>query len=110
MRDTVSSPIQTRIESSFLPGIELYFHHAEYLTGAEATIAQLFVEGVELVLGIPGEHNLALCDLVLDFPPLRFIGAKDRDAAMRSYFLRFDAQGIPQGGIAAIYEPHRFDD
>ena len=46
---------------------------AGYLTGSEATVAQLVAEGVEVILSIPGEHNLSLCDSVLDFPQLRFI-------------------------------------
>ena len=35
---------------------------AGYLTGSEATVAQLVAEGVEVILSIPGEHNLSLCD------------------------------------------------
>lgn len=45
----------------------------ELVTGSQATIAQLLAEGVELVLSIPGGHNLPLCDAVLDRPGLRFL-------------------------------------
>jgi len=43
------------------------------MTGSEATIAQLVAEGVDIVLSIPGEHNVYLCDAILDHPELRFI-------------------------------------
>jgi acetolactate synthase-1/2/3 large subunit len=46
------------------------------MTGAQATIAQLKAEGVEIVLGIPGIHNMYLCDAVLDYPELRFISGR----------------------------------
>jgi thiamine pyrophosphate-dependent acetolactate synthase large subunit-like protein len=46
---------------------------SEYMTGAQATIAQLVAEEVDCVLSIPGEHNLFLCDTVLDYPQLRLI-------------------------------------
>ena len=37
---------------------------------------QLVAEGVSVVFGIPGEHNLALCDAVLDEPGLTFVGCR----------------------------------
>jgi acetolactate synthase-1/2/3 large subunit len=43
------------------------------MTGAQAAIEQLAVEGVEVVLGIPGIHTLHLCDAVLDHPEMEFI-------------------------------------
>lgn len=46
------------------------------MTGAQAAIAQLIAEGVEVVMSIPGGHNLDLCDAVLDHPELRFITAR----------------------------------
>ena len=46
------------------------------MTVASAAIAQLVAEGVEVVFGIPGAHNILLCDAVLDYPQLRFIGGR----------------------------------
>lgn len=46
---------------------------SEYLTGAQAAIAQLVAEQVDCVLSIPGEHNIFLCDAVWDYPQLRLI-------------------------------------
>lgn len=46
---------------------------SEHMTGSQATIAQLIAEGVDVVLSIPGEHNIHLCDPILDHPALRFI-------------------------------------
>lgn len=39
-------------------------------------MAQLVAEGVTHILGIPGEHNLPLCDSVLDYPQLQFLTAR----------------------------------
>lgn len=36
-------------------------------------MAQLVAEGVDVVLSIPGEHNVFLCDAVLDHPQIRFV-------------------------------------
>ena len=53
---------------------------ADSKTGAQATVSQLVAEGVEVILGIPGGHNLWLCDAVLDYPELRFIcGRHEQD-------------------------------
>ena len=41
-------------------------------TGAQAAIAQLVAEGVEVIFGIAGGHNLCLCDAVLDYPELTY--------------------------------------
>ncbi|NEO84962.1 MAG: thiamine pyrophosphate-binding protein [Spirulina sp. SIO3F2] len=46
---------------------------ADLLTGAQAAIAQLVAEGVTHVLSIPGEHNIALCDAILDQPQLTYL-------------------------------------
>lgn len=43
------------------------------MTGAEAVIAQLAAEGVDLVLSIPGIHNMYICDAVLDYPQMQFV-------------------------------------
>ena len=43
------------------------------MTGAQAAIAQLVAENVDCVLSIPGEHNIFLCDTLLDYPQLRSI-------------------------------------
>ena len=45
----------------------------EQMTGAAATVAQLRAEGVDCILGIPGFHNMYLCDAVMDHPEMRFI-------------------------------------
>lgn len=49
---------------------------SEYMTGAQAAIAQLVAEGVTDILSIPGEHNLFLCDAVLDYPSLRLLTSR----------------------------------
>ena len=46
---------------------------SEQMTGAQATVAQLAAEGVRVILSIPGIHTLPICDVVLDYPQLRFI-------------------------------------
>ena len=43
------------------------------MTGAQAVIAQLVAEGVTHILSIPGDHNIALCDVVLDYPQLTYL-------------------------------------
>jgi acetolactate synthase-1/2/3 large subunit len=45
----------------------------EQMTGAAATVAQLRAEGVDCILGIPGFHNMYLCDAVMDHPEMQFI-------------------------------------
>ncbi len=50
------------------------------MTGATAALAQLAAEGVEVAVGIPGEHNIALCDAVLDHPRMRFITGRHEQA------------------------------
>ena len=50
------------------------------MTGSEAAIAQLVAEGVEVVLSIPGVHNLPLCDVIIDRPELRFISGRHEQA------------------------------
>jgi thiamine pyrophosphate-dependent acetolactate synthase large subunit-like protein len=50
------------------------------MTGAAAALAQLVTEGVELIVGIPGEHNIPLCDAVLNHPELRFISGRHEQA------------------------------
>ena len=60
--------------------------------GARAAIAQLVVEGVEVVLGIPGAHNVYLCDAILDHPELRFLcGRHEQD-------IGFMADGYARAG------------
>ena len=46
------------------------------MTGGAAAIAQLVAEGVEIILGIPGAHNIDLCDAVCDHAPLSFVGGR----------------------------------
>jgi acetolactate synthase-1/2/3 large subunit len=43
------------------------------MNGSQAAIAQLVAEGVTHVLSIPGEHNIALCDAILDAPQLTYL-------------------------------------
>ena len=50
------------------------------MTGAAAALAQLEAEGVELVLGIPGAHNVDLCDAVLDRTDLQFVTGRHEQA------------------------------
>jgi acetolactate synthase-1/2/3 large subunit len=45
----------------------------EYMNGSQAAIAQLVAEGVTHVLSIPGDHNIALCDAILDAPQLTYL-------------------------------------
>ena len=45
----------------------------DYMTGSQAAIAQLVAEGVTHVLSIPGEHNITLCDAILDYPQLTYL-------------------------------------
>lgn len=49
---------------------------SEYMTGAQAAIAQLVAEEADYVFSIPGEHNLFLCDAVLDYPQLRLLTSR----------------------------------
>jgi acetolactate synthase-1/2/3 large subunit len=46
---------------------------SSYMTGAQAAIAQIAAEGVQVVFGIPGVHTLPLCDAILEYPRLRFV-------------------------------------
>jgi acetolactate synthase-1/2/3 large subunit len=46
---------------------------SSYMTGAQATIAQIAAEGVQFVFGIPGVHTLPLCDALFEYPQLQFI-------------------------------------
>lgn len=69
-----------------------------FTTGGEAAISQLVAEGVRVVFGIPGEHNVCLCDAILDYPELRFIGGRhEQDIA-------FMANGFARvsGKVAAL--------
>lgn len=43
------------------------------MTGAQIAIAQLVAQGVTQVLSIPGEHNIALCDAILEYPELQYL-------------------------------------
>jgi thiamine pyrophosphate-dependent acetolactate synthase large subunit-like protein len=45
----------------------------EQMNGSQATIAQLVAEGVTHLLSIPGEHNISLCDAILDRPELTYL-------------------------------------
>ena len=53
---------------------------SQVMTGAAAALAQLAAEGVELVVGIPGEHSIPLCDAVLNHPGLRFVTGRHEQA------------------------------
>ena len=69
------------------------------MTGAAAAVGQLASEGVQLVLGIPGAHNLHLCDAVLDEPRLRFVTGRHEQS------IAFMANGYARasGRIAAVF-------
>ena len=55
---------------------------SDQMTGSQTAIAQIRCEGVDVVFGIPGEHNVLLCDAVLDHPELRFmVGRHEQDIA-----------------------------
>ena len=49
-------------------------------TGAQAIVAQLEAEGVELVFGLPGVHNLPLWE-ALRASPIRLVGVRHEQAA-----------------------------
>lgn len=49
---------------------------SDRMTGSQAAIAQIELEGVDSVFGIPGDHNIFLCDAVLDHPDIQFIGGR----------------------------------
>lgn len=46
------------------------------MSGTQAVIEQIKAEGVTHILTIPGEHNLPLCDMLLDYPELSLITAR----------------------------------
>ncbi len=54
----------------------------ETMTGAQAAVAQLAAEGVEVILGIPGIHTLHLCDAVLDYPQIRFVTGRHEQGSV----------------------------
>ena len=49
-------------------------------TGAQAIVAELEAEGVELVFGLPGVHNLPLWE-ALRASPIRLVGVRHEQAA-----------------------------
>jgi thiamine pyrophosphate-dependent acetolactate synthase large subunit-like protein len=51
------------------------------MTGGQAVVAALQANGVEAVFGIPGMHNLAIYDALLDCPSIRHIVARNEQSA-----------------------------
>ncbi len=62
------------------------------MTGGEALVRALAAEGVRTVFGIPGTHNLAVYDALLDVPAVRHIGARHEQGAA------FMADGYARAG------------
>jgi len=50
-------------------------------TGAEALVAALAAEGVEVIFGIPGVHSLPIYDVLYGNPSIRHIGVRHEQAA-----------------------------
>ena len=67
---------------------------SSYMTGAQAAIAQIAAEGVQVVFGIPGVHTLPLCDAVLEYPQLRFFHGRHEQgiAFMANGYARVSGQ------------------
>ena len=53
------------------------------MTGAQALVAALEAEGVEVVFGLPGVHNLALWE-ALDSSPIRLVRVRPGGPESRS--------------------------
>lgn len=53
----------------------------ERLTGGQAVVKALAAEGVEVVFGIPGVHNLDIYDALIDEPGLKHIVVRHEQAA-----------------------------
>lgn len=54
---------------------------ARNLTGAQAFVECLRLEGVEFVFGVPGGQTLSIMDVLFDTPDIRFITARHEGAA-----------------------------
>src|SRR5437867_11210173 len=62
------------------------------MRGGEVLLRSLAAEGVQVVFGIPGTHNLAVYDALLDVPGVRHIGARHEQGAA------FMADGYARAG------------
>jgi thiamine pyrophosphate-dependent acetolactate synthase large subunit-like protein len=51
------------------------------MTGGQAVVAALEAHGVEAVFGMPGVHNLALCDALCDAPRINHVVVRHEQAA-----------------------------
>jgi thiamine pyrophosphate-dependent acetolactate synthase large subunit-like protein len=51
------------------------------MTGGQAVVAALQAQGVEVVFGMPGVHNLALYDALCDAPDIRHVLVRHEQAA-----------------------------
>lgn len=62
------------------------------MTGGEALIQALATHGVTTVFGIPGTHNLAVYDALLDNPEIQHVTTRHEQASA------FMADGYPRPG------------
>jgi acetolactate synthase-1/2/3 large subunit len=69
------------------------------MTGAEALVATLEAEGVEVVFGLPGVHNLAIWE-ALGPSPIRLVGVRHEQAA--AYAADGYARATGQPGVALV--------
>ncbi|HAL62535.1 MAG TPA: hypothetical protein DCP08_09045 [Chloroflexi bacterium] len=56
---------------------------SDYMTGSEVSIGQLIAKGMEVVSSVPGEHNVHLCNSILDHSQLRFITIEEHRGMLR---------------------------
>ena len=69
------------------------------VTGAQALVAALEAEGVEVVFGLPGVHNLALWE-ALRSSPIRLVGVRHEQAA--AYAADGYARATGRPGVALV--------
>ena len=69
------------------------------MTGAQALVAALEAEGVEVVFGLPGVHNLALWE-ALSSSPIRLVGVRHEQAA--AYAADGYARATGRPGVALV--------
>src|SRR5262249_44448662 len=50
-------------------------------TGAQLLVEALKAQGVDTIFGVPGIHNLAICDALVDEPAVRIITTRDERGA-----------------------------
>jgi thiamine pyrophosphate-dependent acetolactate synthase large subunit-like protein len=69
------------------------------MTGAEALVAALEDEGIDVVFGLPGVHNLAIWE-ALDSSPIRLVGVRHEQAA--AYAADGYARATGRPGVALV--------